>query len=500
MAETFLERIVAATQRDLAERQARVPLDELRARAAAAPAPRPFREAIHPTPKRAAALIAEVKRASPSKGLLVETFDPVAQARAYAAGGAAAISVLTEPHFFLGALEHLRAVRAAVDVPVLRKDFILDPYQVYESRAAGADALLLICALLDDAALRELLALTRSLGMEALVEAHNAEEVQRALAADARVIGVNSRDLRTFAVDTAIVRRLRPLVPADRTFVAESGIADALGAARARAWGADAILVGEALMRAAAPQAMARELATAPSGAMTALFRGAEWPFIKLCGLATPEQGALAAELGANAMGLVFAPQAPPHRRVTAVQAREISDTIRNEAMDMERIVWPVGVFVNEPLESLLTTAYRAGLLAVQLSGDETPEYCAEVQRRTRFQIIKAIRLRAEADLERLDAYAMAGAALLLDTPSSSGAYGGTGETGDWELARRAAERWPVILSGGLAPENVAGALAAAQPRGVDVSSGIETHHAKDPEKMRAFVHAARTASALMPA
>ncbi len=157
----------------------------MRERATAAPPPRSFAAALRPEAGGPARLIAEVKRASPSKGLLAERFDPVAQARAYAAGGAAAISVLTEPDFFLGSLDHLRAVRAAVDAPVLRKDFLLDPYQVYEARAAGADAVLLICALLDDETLRDLLALTRALGMEALVEAHNADEARRAVAVGA---------------------------------------------------------------------------------------------------------------------------------------------------------------------------------------------------------------------------------------------------------------------------------------------------------------------------
>src|SRR5579872_2466906 len=311
MSETFLERIVAATRDELAERTARVPLDELRTQAAAAPAPRDFAVALRTAPGGPARLIAEVKRASPSKGLLVEAFDPVAQATAYARGGAAAISVLTEPRFFLGSLEHLRAVRAAVDVPVLRKDFVIDPYQVYEARAAGADAVLLICALLDDATLAALLALTRNLSMEALVEAHNTEDARRAVISGATVIGVNSRDLRTFAVDTDIVRHLRPLVPADCVFIAESGIFDALGAARARAWGAHAILVGEALMKSPDPAAKARELATAPGGATAALFTASSQPFIKICGLAHPDHVALARDLGADAFGLIFAPQAP---------------------------------------------------------------------------------------------------------------------------------------------------------------------------------------------
>src|SRR5262249_30037218 len=155
-----LDQIVAATRADLAERTARVPLEELRAQVTLAPKPRPFAEALRPVASGPARLVAEIKRASPSKGLIAGTFDLVAQAKAYERGGAAAISVLTEPHYFQGSLEHLRAVREAAALPILRKDFIFDPYQVYEARAAGADALLLIVALLDDDTLDELLTLT----------------------------------------------------------------------------------------------------------------------------------------------------------------------------------------------------------------------------------------------------------------------------------------------------------------------------------------------------
>ncbi|SRR5579871_1928503 len=487
MAETtFLERIVAATRQTLAERITQVPLDAMMARAAAAPAPRPFAAALRPATDDPAKLIAEVKRASPSKGLLAETFDPVAQARAYAAGGAAAISVLTEPHFFLGALEHLRAVRAAVDVPVLRKDFILDEYQVYEARAAGADAILLICAMLDDTMLARLYALAARLGMGALVEAHNAEELARARQIGAQMIGVNSRDLRTFAVDHDIVRKLRHEVPTESIFVAESGIADRLSAARARAWGADAILVGEALMRAPDPTQKARELATASGGVFARLFGRSANPFIKLCGLAQPEHGALAAELGAGAIGFIFAPS---RRSVTPTQARAVIEAAHHA--DPHCAPLAVGVFVNEAPETLADIVTSAKLDAIQLSGDETPDACAEVAARTQLPVIKALRLRSERDLEALDAYALSGTALLLDTPSTDGSYGGSGQTGDWALARRAAERWPVILSGGLSPQNVTEALAAVQPAGVDVSSGIETDGVKDTVKMRAFVEAA---------
>ena len=498
--DSILDRIAAATRGNLAGRQAEVPLNNLRARISTLPTPRPFRDAIRPEPAGPARLIAEVKRASPSKGLLAERFDPVAQAGAYERGGAAAISVLTEPHFFHGALDHLRAVREAVDVPVLRKDFILDPYQVYESRAAGADALLLICALLDDTTLAELLALTRSLGMEALVEVHDAAEVRRARAAGAAVIGVNSRDLQTFVVNTDIVRNLRPLVPLRHmsfspglraepiVFVAESGITGATDAARARAFGADAILVGEALMRAEDPETLAHELSTATGGHTAALVQNAmPEPIIKLCGLTTLAQVELAIDLGADLVGLVFYP--PSHRNIAASGARVLAG-----AADRSGLL-AVGVFVNEPVERILAAVDAATLTGIQLSGDESPAYVAELASNSQCAIFKALRLRTGADLGRLDAYAMAGATLLLDTPAPAGVYGGTGQTSDWALAREAARRWPIILSGGLTPENVGPAIAAVRPAGVDVSSGIETNRVKDPDKMRAFVHAVHVAT-----
>lgn len=485
MSETILERIAATTRADLAERRAQTPLEELYRLAADAPAPRPFARSLRPEPGAPARLIAEVKRASPSRGMIAVDFDPVAQAKAYVAGGAAAISVLTEPRFFQGSLDHLRVVRDTVNVPVLRKDFLLDPYQVYEARAAGADSVLLICALLDDATLRELLGLAGTLGMEPLVEAHDAMEVGRALSAGARVIGVNSRDLRTFAVDTDVVRHLRPLVPGDRICVAESGITDATGAARARAFGADALLAGEALMRAADPAAKARELAAAPGGGPIREFYAAACrPLVKICGLRTAVQVEVVDDLGADAFGMVFAPST---RRLSLDQARALMDaTFRGEGPRA------TGVFVNETVTDVTRIAGMLQLEAVQLSGDETPEQCAEVAARAGVPAVKALRLRVPADLAQLDAYALAGVVPLLDTPARTGVYGGTGQTGDWSLAREAARRWPVILSGGLTPENVAEAIRVVQPRGVDVSSGVETGGVKDLEKMRAFVRAAR--------
>jgi len=257
---TVLDSIVAGVRADLAERRQRAPLAELRARAQAAP-PALDAEAVLRRP--GLSLIAEVKRASPSKGALAEIPDPAALAAAYVAGGAGAVSVLTEGRRFHGSLADLDAVRAAVDVPVLRKDFMVEPYQIWEARAHGADLVLLIVAALSDVELTELLTLATTLGMTALVEVHDEEEVARAAGCGARVVGVNARDLRTLEVDPATFGRLAPLVPDAAVRVAESGVAGPADAARYAAEGADAVLVGEALVRDGDPTAAARDLIAA---------------------------------------------------------------------------------------------------------------------------------------------------------------------------------------------------------------------------------------------
>ncbi len=249
---SVLDDIVAGVRLDLARREAAVPLADVRAALADAPAPR------DPMPHLRAAgssVIAEVKRRSPSKGDLAAIPDPAALAVEYAAGGAAAISVLTEERRFGGSLDDLRAVRAAVDVPVLRKDFVVEGYQVVEARAAGADLVLLIVAALDDETLRRLHDQARELGLTVLVEVHDESEAERAVALGAELVGVNARNLKTLAVDPATFGRLAPLVPADRVLVAESGIADETDVKRHVADGARAVLVGEALVRDGAPRA-----------------------------------------------------------------------------------------------------------------------------------------------------------------------------------------------------------------------------------------------------
>ncbi len=256
---TFLAEILARKRDEVAASRATVPARELAARAKDAPAPRRFEAALS-TRGGPVRVVAEVKRASPSAGAIRAGLDAPAQARAYASAGAAAISVLTDGPGFGGSLADLAAVRAAVDVPLLRKDFVLDRYQLLEARAHGADAALLIVAALDPATLARLVEACGELGLAALVEVHDAAEVDVALAAGARIVGVNNRNLRTFAVDLAVSEALLPALPADVRGVAESGVRTPDDARRLRRAGASNLLVGEALVRAKDPGALLREM------------------------------------------------------------------------------------------------------------------------------------------------------------------------------------------------------------------------------------------------
>lgn len=249
---SVLDQIIDGVREDLARREASRPLADVRAALADAPAPR------DPMPhlrSAGASVIAEVKRRSPSKGDLADIPDPTVLAAAYARGGAAAISVLTEERRFNGSLADLVAVRAAVDVPLLRKDFIVTSYQLVEARAAGADLALLIVAALDDDTLRRLHDEARELGLTVLVEVHDEAETERAVELGAELVGVNARNLKTLAVDNDTFARLAPLVPEDRVLVAESGITGVGDVARFVGEGARAVLVGEALVKDGDPEA-----------------------------------------------------------------------------------------------------------------------------------------------------------------------------------------------------------------------------------------------------
>ncbi len=262
--DTVLDRILARKIEEIAERRAFVSLADMRRRAeAAAFAPRDMLRALRGD---RVSLIAEVKCASPSRGLLAKDFAPVMIAATYAHNGASAISVLTDEDFFRGRLSYMSAIRKAVDLPLLRKDFIIDEYQIYEGRAAGADAILLIVAALSDWQLRELFALTMQQGMTPLVEVHNESEMERAIRLGAKLIGINNRDLKTFHVDLHTTARLARMVEDDALLVAESGIFTPADVRAMGGLGAHAILVGESLVKAPDMVSLTRALSSQPRG------------------------------------------------------------------------------------------------------------------------------------------------------------------------------------------------------------------------------------------
>lgn len=256
---TILDEIAEKTKERIAGQKVRISVNEIRARAEALPADTgfPFEKALK---RPGISFICEVKKASPSKGLITEEFPYLQIAKDYEAAGAAAISCLTEPYYFQGEDRFLREIAAETAIPVLRKDFTVDPYMIYEAKSLGASAVLLICAILSDEELKEYITIADSLGMSALVEAHTAQEVERALNCSARIIGVNNRDLKTFHVDVDISMRLRELVPEEYIYVSESGIRNAQDVGRLYRNGTDAVLIGETLMRADNKRKMLDEL------------------------------------------------------------------------------------------------------------------------------------------------------------------------------------------------------------------------------------------------
>ncbi len=243
----ILDDIIAYKRQEVVELRERVPLADVIARARDAQSTRGFGKAL--SIGNGIRLIAEVKKASPSKGVIRQDFDPVGIATTYESSGASCISVLTDRRFFQGGLEHLINIRPAVDIPLLRKDFIIDPYQIYEARAAGADAVLLISASLERRQIEDFLGISRGLGMDALVESHTYKDLDKALYAGAAIIGINNRDLRTFTVDIGTTLSLMKDIPKDRIVVSESGISTRDDVVMLEKAGVDAILVGEGLMR-----------------------------------------------------------------------------------------------------------------------------------------------------------------------------------------------------------------------------------------------------------
>nr|UDP83119.1 multifunctional tryptophan biosynthesis protein TrpC [Cyathus bulleri] len=498
------------------------------------------------------ALFAEIKRASPSKGPISVTTSPAAQALTYALAGAHTISVLTEPKWFLGSLQDMLHARTAIaHLPnrpaILRKDFILSRYQVLESRIWGADTILLIVSMLPETLLRDLYEYSLELGMEPLVEVNNAKEMEIALRLGAKVIGVNNRNLHDFNVDMGTTSRLGSMVKGhDVLLCALSGISTREDVEKYASEGVGAILVGESLMRANDTSAFIRELLDIPPPSTNVLAWNSS-PLVKICGIRSKDEALAVAEAGADMLGLMFVPKSK--RFVTFEAAKEISVAIRmsrfsstrqSSTSGFENAPWfnrhasllsasgprplLVGVFQNNPLSEVLEIVSSVQLDLVQLHGSEPIEWASQIP----VPVIRVFHVGSKDNTRSVAGITRPGAHqfILLDSLRDDGMSGGSGKVVDWELARSVVatgeipavdgiktsgplssgtengvtERkgpafpLPIILAGGLTPENIREAIAQVQPWAVDVSGGVEEADgkAKDLHKVVEFIKNAK--------
>ena len=473
----ILDKIVEATKIRVAqEKQVESP-EAVKAAALALPSDTgfPFEAALR---QQDFNFICEVKKASPSKGIIAEHFPYLDIAKEYEVAGAAAISVLTEPDFFKGDKKNLQEIASTVKIPVLRKDFIIDEYQIYQAKVWGASAILLICACLDVPTLTKFRKLADSLGLSSLVEAHDEVEVQMAIDCGARIIGVNNRNLKDFTVDVQNSVRLRNLVEDDVIFVSESGLETPEDIQVLRDNNIGVALMGETFMR--SPNKVEK----------LAYLYGSTYytPKVKMCGISKVETIPAVVEAKPNYMGLVFAPS---KRQVTVDQAKTLVEELHkgcakkygsDTEQDKDDTIKTVGVFVNETVDNLVTIANEVNLDAVQLHGDEDETFIQSLKERTNVEVWKAVQIRSAVDAE---AWIDSSADMLLFDAYHKDERGGTGEVFDWSSLDEF-ER-PFMLAGGIDSTNVARAIRTVRPYGIDTSSGIETNGVKDDEKITAF-------------
>ena len=479
----ILDKIIEATKIRVAqEKQVESP-EAVKAAALALPSDTgfPFEAALR---QQDFNFICEVKKASPSKGIIAEDFPYLDIAKEYEVAGAAAISVLTEPDFFKGDKKYLQEIASTVKIPVLRKDFIIDEYQIYQAKVWGASAILLICACLDMPTLTKFRELADSLGLSSLVEAHDENEVQMAIDCGARIIGVNNRNLKDFTVDVQNSVRLRNLVEADVIFVSESGLETPEDIQVLRDNNIGVALMGETFMR--SPNKVEK----------LAYLYGPTYytPKVKMCGISKVETIPAVVEAKPDYMGLVFAPS---KRQVTVDQAKTLVEALHKQytkrynngtEQSNNDEIKTVGVFVNETLDNLVTIATDANLDVVQLHGDEDEAFIQSLKERTNVEVWKAVQIRSAADAE---AWIDSSADMLLFDAYHKDERGGTGEVFDWSCLDEF-ER-PFMLAGGIDSTNVARAIRTVRSYGIDISSGIETDGVKDNEKITAFTKLVRT-------
>jgi len=468
---TILDEIVRRKQSDLPARIRELPLDKIRRDIEHMPfVRRDFGRALK-NPSRVA-LIAEIKKASPSEGVIKPDFDHVAIARAYESADIDAISVLTEENYFRGRPYFVRDVRKVTSAPILRKDFVIDPYQIYESKWLGADAILLITSILSVSEMSDCLQIARGLGLDCLVETHNAAEVQQALSCGARIIGVNNRDLATFRVDVETFVRLAPTIPKDRTIVCESAISTREDVLKAARHGADAVLVGTGIMRAPNPAEKILQLKVNRPRATK----------IKICGMTSKSDALAAAGFGADILGFVFFEGSP--RNVAPREAKEIIANVKSRFPNVRA----AGVFVNATQKQALQTIEQTGIDMVQIHGDNAASLAAELRRDTSVETILAVQVKDRVPLESTSAGS--GDYILFDRFHET-QYGGTGKSIPVDLLKAcmgAAGDKHVFVAGGIGEENI-DAVLALKPYGVDINSKVEIRPGvKDHEKMKRII------------
>jgi anthranilate phosphoribosyltransferase len=448
--------IVAQKRKEVELRKKKTGLKQLMKKVK--PSQRNFRSALL---DREVALIAEIKKSSPSTGKIASSrFDVTKIAKTYEDAGTAAISVLTDEKFFGGALENLTKARIATHhTPLLCKDFIIDPYQIYEARAYGADAVLLIAAILTKTELQTFVNIARQLNMAALCEIHNEEELKLTLETDADIIGINNRDLHSFKIDLKTTERLCRKIPAEKIIVAESGFSGRPQLRKIPSK-ADAVLIGTVLMKSKDPAKKIQELF------------GRRKPLLKTCGVRNIEQAKYAQKLGVDMIGLNFVPTS--ERRISYQMGEQIIKALRQQPKNATKIV---GVFQNQNLSEVQAAATRLRLDYIQLSGNES---VADVKKLS-IPVIKGISVRKKSDLRKTKKYYPFVRYLLLD-----GKKPGAGETfphrflKDFDL--------PYLLAGGINPSNARECIKTLQPLGIDVASGIETEGEVDLRKIKRLV------------
>ena len=521
----ILDRIVAATEKRVKEAKAKLPLSKLQQQVERMPITKDFlfEQALQELDFN---FICEVKKASPSKGIIAEYFPYLEIAKEYEMAGAAAISVLTEPDFFLGSPQYLQEIAEAVHIPVLRKDFVIDEYQIYEAKLWGASAILLIAAILDDETMSHFHKLADSWGLSCLVEAHDETEVLRAVNIGARIIGVNNRNLKDFTVDVNNSIRLRKLVDDSVIFVSESGLDTAADIQRLRDNKIHAALMGESFMRTKDKVAKLAELygpirpkcfgyshreliAKKETGKETELItlevkslilseletlqisesnqvtEQNYQPKVKFCGISQEDTVPVLLDTQPEYVGFVFAPS---KRQVTVKQAQSITRRLQDSlhTTSGNKCRSRVGVFVNETIPTIVEIAKAVPLSVVQLHGDETMAYIESLrihlyeEQLGSIQIWKAVQVQTKEDIMQWKQAPIDG--LVVDAYSKT-TRGGTGQTVDWSLLEGI--QMPYYLAGGIGLHNVARAIRRLQPYGLDMSSSLETDGQKDPNTIR---------------